>query len=97
MKSKILITIAEIIIGALVGFLSYQLSGEKNTIIGLLSLIPGILSAIAAGIIFQPCLIDAELMKIKNRLYKLLSKTSERRPPNNERMNHFSHSKICYV
>jgi hypothetical protein len=78
MKSKLLITIAENFTGGLVGFLSYQLSEEKNTSIGLLSLILGILAAIAAGIIFQPFMIDAELKEMKDRLNQLLAKTSDR-------------------
>jgi hypothetical protein len=78
MKTRILFNIASVLAGVIVGYLVYLFSGEHDFIIGLLSIVTGILTIIMMEVLFQPYTERKEFNELVTRINYLTEKVSDR-------------------
>lgn len=78
MKSNIALNFGHVLAGTIIGFLVYQLSGEHDFTVGLLSIVIGLLTIILLEVILQPFLIRKEYLELTSRLNYLADKLADR-------------------
>ncbi|HEY0670696.1 MAG TPA: hypothetical protein VGD27_00450 [Longimicrobiales bacterium] len=78
MRARMLLTIGELGLGIVVGFITYMVSGERGTLAGILSVAVGLLTSLLAATLSQQFAQAEQNQKSDERLDRLISGVSER-------------------
>lgn len=78
MRTRLLLSAGELVLGLIVGYLTYQLSGDQDAVTGILSLAVGLLTSLLASNLSQHFLEDARQRRAEERLELLISRVSDR-------------------
>lgn len=78
MRTRILLSIGELALGVVVGYLTYRLSGEQDATSGILGLAVGLLASLLASNLSQHFLEDARQDRMEARLEHLIGRVSDR-------------------
>jgi len=78
MKTSVLFNIGHVVAGIVVGYLVHHFSGEKDYVIGLLSIVTGLVTIITLEVIFHPYIQHKEMKQMMERINFLAEKVSDR-------------------
>jgi uncharacterized membrane protein YeaQ/YmgE (transglycosylase-associated protein family) len=78
MKTRILATVGELGLGLLVGFVTYQVSGERDAATGIMSVVVGLLTSLLAGTLSQHFYEETQGRRLADRLDALIERVSDR-------------------
>ena len=78
MRTPVLLTLGELGLGLLVGFITFRLSGETDTVTGILSIAVGLLTSLLAATFAQHFHEEANQQRIADRLDYLVHQVSDR-------------------
>ena len=78
MRTPVLLTLGELALGLLVGFITFRASGETDTVTGILSIAVGLLTSLLAATFAQHFHEEANQQRISERLDYLVHQVSDR-------------------
>lgn len=78
MRHPILLTLSELGLGIVVGCIAYFLSGERDAVIGTLSVAIGLLTSLLAATLTQHFQVQADQRRLQERLDLLVERVSDR-------------------
>lgn len=78
MRTRILLTLGELGLGVVVGFITYQVSDERDAVTGILSLAVGLLVSLLAATVSQHFYEETQERRMAERLDSLIDRVSDR-------------------